>query len=252
MNPKILRRTAGGLALGLLLAAAPVLAQAPAAGPVLETDDQKTLYAIGLLIAANLQQFQLTEAEVALVTAGLTDSVVGREPKVKVEEFGPKIQALAQARVAAAAGREQAASEGFLAAEAAKAGAVKSDSGLIYTEMTAGTGASPAATDTVTVHYHGTLRDGKVFDSSVDRGQPATFALNRVIPCWTEGVQKMKVGGKSRLVCPSKIAYGDQGRPPVIPPAATLVFEVELISIAPPTPPPAPAAPPAPPADPKQ
>ncbi len=248
MTPKILRRTLAGLTLGLLLVAAPAIAQAPAAGPVLETDDQKTLYAIGLLIAANLQQFQLTEAEVALVSAGMTDGVAGREPKIKAEEFGPKVQALAQTRMAAAAEREKAASETFLTAEAGKAGAVKSDSGMIYTELAAGTGASPAATDTVTVHYHGTLRDGKVFDSSVDRGQPATFALNRVIPCWTEGVQKMKVGGKSRLVCPSKIAYGDQGRPPVIPPAATLVFEVELVSIAPPTPPPAQPAPPAPPA----
>ena len=94
------------------------------------------------------------------------------------------------------------------------------------------TSAREMATDVVSVHYHGTLPDGKVFDSSVQRGQPAEFPLNQVIPCWTEGVQKMKVGGKARLVCPSTIAYGDQGRPPVIPGGATLVFEVELLEVA--------------------
>ena len=94
-----------------------------------------------------------------------------------------------------------------------------------------GSGAQPRATDVVSVHYHGTLEDGSVFDSSVDRGQPAAFPLNRVIPCWTEGVQLIKVGGKARLVCPAEIAYGARGSPPTIPPDATLVFEVELLEI---------------------
>ena len=104
-------------------------------------------------------------------------------------------------------------------------------SGLIMTELVAGDGASPAATDVVEVHYHGTFPDGRVFDSSVDRGQPARFPLNRVIPCWTEGVQRMKVGGKSLLICPPAIAYGPRGRPPKIPANSTLHFEVELLSI---------------------
>ncbi len=99
------------------------------------------------------------------------------------------------------------------------------------TVLTKGTGKAPKATDTVKVHYKGTLRDGKVFDSSIDRGKPATFALNRVIPCWTEALQKMSVGGKSKIVCPSKIAYGDRGAPPVISPGAALTFEIELIEI---------------------
>ena len=113
---------------------------------------------------------------------------------------------------------------------AAEDGAVRTASGLVITEIEAGTGASPTATDTVTVHYHGTLRDGTVFDSSVERGAPTSFPLNQVISCWTEGVQLMKVGGKNRLVCPSDTAYGDQGRPG-IPPGAVLVFEVELLGI---------------------
>ena len=104
-------------------------------------------------------------------------------------------------------------------------------SGLVYQSLKEGTGASPKASDTVRVHYHGTLADGKVFDSSVQRGQPAEFPLNRVIPCWTEGVQMMKVGGKAKLTCPPQIAYGARGAAGVIPPNATLTFEVELLGV---------------------
>src|SRR5262249_5310790 len=138
---------------------------------------------------------------------------------------------LRASRSAASAVGEKKASEAFLAKAAAEKGAVKTPSGLVYTEIKPGTGPSPAATDKVKVHYTGTLTDGTVFDSSVQRGQPASFPLNQVIKCWTEGVQKMKVGGKSKLVCPSDIAYGDDGRPPTIKPGATLVFEVELLEI---------------------
>jgi FKBP-type peptidyl-prolyl cis-trans isomerase FkpA len=109
---------------------------------------------------------------------------------------------------------------------------VRTPSGLIIKTIRPGTGASPAATDTVRVHYRGTLVDGKEFDSSIKRGQPAEFPLNGVIPCWTEGVQRMKVGEKARLVCPASIAYGERGRPG-IPGGATLVFEVELLGIGP-------------------
>ena len=122
-------------------------------------------------------------------------------------------------------------SQAFLAKAAAEPGAQQTASGLVYREITAGSGASPKATDTVKVHYRGTLINGKEFDSSYARNQPAEFPLNGVIPCWTEGVQKMKVGGKSRLVCPSSIAYGDAGAPPDIPGGATLIFEIELLGI---------------------
>ena len=121
--------------------------------------------------------------------------------------------------------------EAFLDSAAREPGAVKMPSGLVFRTLTPGQGESPSATDTVRVHYVGTLVDGSEFDSSVRRGQPAEFRLDQVIPCWTEGVQRMRVGEKARLVCPAEIAYGAQGRPPVIPGGATLVFEVELLGV---------------------
>ena len=126
---------------------------------------------------------------------------------------------------------DSAGSKAYLEKAAAMPGAIQTASGLVYRELKAGTGASPKVTDVVTVHYRGTSVDGVEFDSSYKRNEPAKFPLNQVIPCWTEGVQKMKVGGKSQLVCPSAIAYGDRGMPPVIPAGATLVFEIELLSI---------------------
>jgi FKBP-type peptidyl-prolyl cis-trans isomerase FkpA len=120
---------------------------------------------------------------------------------------------------------------GLAARAAAEPGATATPSGLVYRGLVAGSGPSPAATDTVRVHYRGTLADGTEFDSSHKRGQPAEFPLNRVIPCWTEGVQRMKVGGKAKLTCPPGIAYGARGAAGVIPPNATLQFEVELLGI---------------------
>jgi len=118
-----------------------------------------------------------------------------------------------------------------LAAAAKETGAVKTDSGLVYKSVKEGSGASPTATDVVRVNYRGTFPDGKEFDASASHGGPAEFPLNRVIPCWTEGVQKMKVGGQAKLTCPSTIAYGARGAGGVIPPNATLVFDVELVGI---------------------
>lgn len=118
-----------------------------------------------------------------------------------------------------------------LAAAAAEKGAVKTETGLIYRSLKDGNGASPTATDTVRVHYRGTFPDGKEFDSSYARSAPAEFPLNRVIKCWTEGVQMMKVGGRAKLTCPPAIAYGERGAGGVIPPNATLQFEIELLAI---------------------
>ena len=217
---------AGALALGLALPAA-----APAAGPDLKTEEQKTVYALGLNIAQGLQVFALTPEELELVKAGLTDGIKGGAPAVDPVAYRPKIQQLQQDRAKVASAAERKESTAFLEKMAKEKGAEKLASGLIYIPVKEGTGAAPKATDTVKVHYHGTLRDGSVFDSSVERGQPTTFPLNRVIPCWTEGVQKLKVGGKAKLVCPADIAYGDRGAPPKIMPGAALLFEVELLGI---------------------
>ena len=204
---------------------------AVAAEPKLETEDQKTIYALGLALSRNVDSYNLTPEEVEILKLGLTDGVLKKEPKVKLDDYRQKLQALAQARAAQVAEAEKKASEDFLKKMQAEKGAVRTDSGLIYIELKPGSGESPKATDMVKVHYHGTLRDGTVFDSSVERNSPATFPLNRVIPCWTEGVQRMKVGGKSKLICPSSIAYGDRGAPPKIKPGAALAFEVELLEI---------------------
>ena len=212
----------------LLVVLAAVLALAPAAaGQELKTEEQKTLYALGLVISQNLAAFYLTPADLEAVKAGMTDGVLKKEPKVDMKAYGPKLQTLQTARLAVAAAAEKKAGQAFIDKAVAEKGATKTASGLIITTLKAGTGASPKASDKVKVHYHGTF-----FDSSGQRGEPITLGLaGGVIKCWSEGVPLMKVGGKSRLVCPPDLAYGDQGRPPRIRPGATLVFEVELLEI---------------------
>jgi FKBP-type peptidyl-prolyl cis-trans isomerase FkpA len=217
--------TAAALGLCLSAAAAAALAQ-----PALETDQEKTLYALGVALGDNIRQFDLSAAELATVAAGINDAALGNELKVDMEVYGPKIQELVDDRAATRTTAEKEASAAFVYELAQEAGAERSASGMVYVPVTVGTGASPTATDTVRVHYHGTLRDGTVFDSSVERGEPISFPLNGVIPCWTEGVQKMKVGGKAKLACPSDTAYGDVGQDP-IPGGAALLFEVELLAI---------------------
>ena len=204
---------------------------AAAAAPELKTDEQKTLYALGMALSQNLTLFSLTDAELELVKAGLTDGAQRKASKVPMETFGPKIKEMMTARATVAATNEKKLGQAFAEKAAAEKGATKTPSGIIVTTLKPGTGPAPTATDKVKVHYHGTLTDGTVFDSSVQRGQPIDLPLNGVIKCWSEGLTHMKVGGKSRLVCPSELAYGDRGAPPKIRPGATLVFEVELLEI---------------------
>jgi len=198
----------------------------------LKTEDDKTLYALGLSIGGNLSPLSLSAAEIEVVEEGLKDAASGAKPQVELQVYGPKIAALAEARAALKAKGEKERANTFLDKAAAEPGAEKTGSGLIFVAGEKGKGAAPKASDTVRVHYRGTLIDGTEFDSSYKRNQPVEFPLNSVIPCWTEGVQKLAVGGKAKLICPSSIAYGDAGRPPVIPPGATLIFEVELLGIA--------------------
>ena len=126
---------------------------------------------------------------------------------------------------------DAAANAAYLEKAAAEPGAIRTSSGLIFRELRPGSGAGPHRTSKVKVNYRGTLVNGTEFDSSYKRGQPAEFGLDQVVPCWTEGVQRMHPGGKAQLVCPSQIAYGDAGSPPTIPPGATLIFEIELLEI---------------------
>jgi FKBP-type peptidyl-prolyl cis-trans isomerase FkpA len=204
----------------------------PSSGPPVELDseDDKIVYSVGVALGRSLAALGLSEREVEIVKRGLEDQIFERQLAVEFTEYGPKMNELATSRKARAAEEEKKAAESFLADAAAAPGAVKTDSGLIYAETRAGSGAEPSGTDQVTVHYHGTLRDGTVFDSSRDRGEPAVFPLNRVISCWTEALQMMKVGGQAAIVCPAEIAYGDRGTGR-IKPGAALRFEVELISI---------------------
>lgn len=231
-------RLSHGLTIALAIAVAGCQQQAAEAEAPISalTDDQKAIYAFGVAAgqqtAQQTRQLRLTPEEIEAFQRGFDDALTGKEPAVKIADYEEKFQALAQARLQAGADEAKKAGADFLASAAQEQGATKTDSGLVYKTLTPGNGKSPKATDTVRVHYHGTLPDGKVFDSSVDRGQPAEFALNRVIPCWTEGVQRMKVGEKAKLVCPAELAYGDRGAGADIPPGATLVFEVELLGIA--------------------
>ena len=216
--------------LGMTMALA-VAAAARAGEPELKTDEEKTIYALGLAMSQSLAPFNLSEKEFAVFQAGLTDGVLKKEQKVDFKAFTPKIGELARARAKVVADNNKKAAQPFLDKAAGEKGAKKTASGLVFMELKAGSGDTPQASDTVKVQYEGKLSDGTVFDSSIKRGEPATFPLNGVIKCWTEGLQMMKVGGKAKLVCPSDIAYGDQGRPPQIGPGAPLVFEVELLEI---------------------
>jgi len=214
-----------------LVAALATVTVVAAAGPEPTTEEQKVLYALGIAVSQSLTTFNLSETELEMVKVGISDGVLHKTPKADLQVYGPRLQELQRTRMTAVAAEEKKAGQAFLAKAAAEQGATKTASGLIIKTLTPGKGASPKATDKVKVHYQGSLTDGTVFDSSIQRGEPVTFPLNGVIKCWTEGVQMMKVGEKSRLVCPAELAYGERGAPPRIKPGATLVFDIELLAI---------------------
>ena len=199
--------------------------------PELETEEQKMLYALGFAVANSFRGAHFEASELELIQRGLADGILGNEARVAMKEYGPKVNTLISERVTLAASKEKEAGQAYCDEAAKTEGAVKTASGAIYIELEKGDGAQPGPTDQVKLHYHGTLRDGTIFDSSVDRGAPSTFRVNGVVPCFSEGVQQMNVGGKAKLVCPADTAYGDRGSPPLIKPGAALTFEVELLEI---------------------
>ncbi len=196
----------------------------------LKTDDDKTLYSVGALFGQRLQTLELKEQELDALVMGLRDSASGGKLAVDPAKFQRNVQELFKKRMTKNSDSIKKQGVEFIA-KFLKDGGKKTESGLTYKMLKEGTGAKPKATDTVEVHYHGTLIDGTVFDSSVDRGKKVKFPLNRVIKGWTEGLQLLGKGGKIKLVIPSELAYGDHGAPPKIPGGATLIFEVELFDI---------------------
>jgi FKBP-type peptidyl-prolyl cis-trans isomerase FklB len=214
-------------------------APAPAeiASPI-ETLDQRLSYIVGENMAAQFKRDGIV-LDVEALSLAVEDTQAGKDSRLSEEdkrntiaEIQKRGQEKQNAELDAVAAKNKAEGEAYLAESAKKDGVVTTASGLQYKEVTAGEGETPAAEDTVTVHYKGTLIDGTVFDSSYDRGQPATFPVNGVIPGWIEALQLMNVGDKFELMIPSDLAYGPGGTGPVIGPNATLIFEVELLEIA--------------------
>jgi FKBP-type peptidyl-prolyl cis-trans isomerase FkpA len=216
----------------ILLLASFACASAPvAADPELKTEDEKTLYALGLNFSKQISVFKMTPAELAVLQSGISDGTLGKPPKVSLEEYGPKIQALAMQRMSAGAAAEKQKGKEYLAKIAEKPGIKKTGTGLLMETVTEGTGATPGPEANVKVNYKGTLIDGTVFDESAKYGGPSQFKLGTgLIKCWNEALTFMKVGGKAKLYCPAELAYGDRPNG-VIPAGATLLFELELLEV---------------------
>lgn len=201
------------------------------------TEEQKLSYALGMNLMGNLAELPIG-IDIESVISAIKDVSAGKEPALAVEdyrkymqEFQKRVQTAGQEAVAKAVENNKKAGEEFRAEYAQKEGVKSTGSGLLYRVINEGSGAKPSATSKVRVHYTGTLTDGTVFDSSVQRGEPIDFGLNQVISGWTEGVQLMTPGSKYEFVIPSDLAYGDRGAGNAIPPGATLIFEVELLAV---------------------
>jgi FKBP-type peptidyl-prolyl cis-trans isomerase FkpA len=198
----------------------------------LNTEDEKTFYSIGYHWASKLKIFNLSDGEIKAVLKGVAASTKGDKAELDIQAYSSKVNTMLKSRMTSAMGTTKEQGKNYIADYLKKnTKAKQTKSGLAYEVLKEGSGKSPKATDTVEVHYHGTLINGVVFDSSVQRNKTIEFPLNRVIKGWTEGLQLMKEGGKIKLIIPSELAYGDNGSPPKIPGGATLIFEVELFKV---------------------
>lgn len=223
----------------------------PAKPPASASSDEEALYYLGYTMGMNIRQFDLNDSEKDSFKRGFLESLTPGAEEPDMQSVGLKIQAFAQKRNEQMAEKNKKLGAEYIEKRAAEKGVEKEPTGFLYKSIQEGEGAQPVMTDRVKVHYTGTLIDGTKFDSSYDRkgpdgnAEPALFPLMGVIKCWTEGLQKMKVGGKAQLVCPPELAYGDRSRPK-IPGGSTLIFDVELVEIMPPPPPKPPSTEPRP------
>lgn len=198
----------------------------------LNTEDEKAFYSIGYHWASKLKSFNLSQNEIKAVLKGVAASSKGDKAEIDIQAYSAKVNTMLQSRRASVSVMTKEQGKKFIANYLKKNSKAKiTKSGLVYETLKEGTGKSPKATNTIEVHYHGTLINGNVFDSSVQRNKKIEFPLNRVIQGWTEGLQLMKEGGKIKLIIPSELAYGDKGSPPKIPGGSTLIFEVELFTV---------------------
>lgn len=204
---------------------------APSGSPAQEESD--ALYALGGWLARDLAGVKLEEKDLKPLQDGLADALLRRPLRVKPRDVGGRVQKLLSDRRAATAAEEKLAGASLLAEAKQQPGARRTTNGVVYQSLVEGRGESPTLTDQVKVHYEGKLRDGSTFDSSYERGKPAVFGMNQVIPCWTEALQLMQPGGKARITCPSDLAYGARGLPGRILPGALLRFELELLELVP-------------------
>jgi FKBP-type peptidyl-prolyl cis-trans isomerase len=218
------------VAMALLLTAAFAAGGGAAAGEIASERDQ-TLYAVGARLGRSLAPFALSEEELEMVLRGLRDAVLGRELAVNETAQQSRIDALLRERRAVSLAAEREASAELLARAAREPGAERTPSGLVLLPLREGSGPSPGPKDRVRVHVHGRLRDGNAFDSSVERGAPLELAMAGALPCWREGLLRMRVGGKSRLTCPAELAFGARGDPPRVAGGAAVVYEIELLAI---------------------
>jgi FKBP-type peptidyl-prolyl cis-trans isomerase len=222
-----------GCVLSSALAAGCNARQAATAGSEPKSVEDKVFYALGMEFGRRIASLSMSPAELAMVKAGLSDAVARRASKVDLEQVRAASSQLTEERQKASAAQEKTKGRVFVDKVANEPGTQRLNGGVVVKTLQPGKGSRPGATDIVRVNYEGRLLDGTVFESSYKGGKPTEVGLLAVMSCWQIGIPAIKVGEKARLVCPSEVAYGDDGMPPVIAGGATLVFDVELLAAKP-------------------